>query len=565
MKSTIVGALILIFSITSLYCGGGPRKEAKSDVTDELLERRTSVSKHRAFDHFSKGDLYERSGNLEKAADEYRLALFYDPDSDELKRSLGRVLYDLNRYDEALDIMLRLNKPTIDDKLMLAACYNNAGALNKAIEIYEKMAETDSVPQIVVENLAEYYTVLKNKKKVEKYYDWLIENAENDKLWRSEKASAYVQIGETDEAVKIYDEMMRTDSLDYGAWLGMAAVQVYLGNYEEASGYYRYVIDRNWDNAQMLSMILPAIFDINDLELASSVAKRIAELYPDDYLSQRRYAILLFTEQEYDKADSVFSYILSAVDNDPVASYYRGRIAHQAEDYSRAEEFYIEAVAHADTMSEAWLNLAFVRGLMDNHESAMATFDTTLAKVPGDSIRILFFTGSYLSTEQKFEEAVDYYERVLNSDQEQFDVRFNLAAAYERTGRFNDAEALFLELLEEDDENPVVLNYLGYMYADMGIKLNKAEKLIKKALEKDPDNGAYLDSYAWVLYKKGKYEEALEYQRKALEADTEDAVLYEHMGDIYYALNQPAQAYTHWEKALELDPDNIEIKEKLNR
>lgn len=548
-----------------INCGGETKKDIVNDKTEDILERRANVSQHRAFDHFSKGDLYERSGNLEKAADEYRLSLFYDPNSDELKRSLGKVLYDLNRHDESLDIMARIDQPSVDDWLLLAACYNNVGMLDKTIEIYEQMAEADSTPQFIVENLAEYYTAKNNKSKLEKYYDWLIENAENDKLWRSEKAAAYVQIGKPKDAVEIYKKMMAADSLDYGAWLGMAAVQVYLENLRDAANHYRYVIDRNWDNAQMLSMILPAIFDLNDIDLASSVARRITVLYPDDYMSRRRYAILLFTSGKYEKSDSVFAHVLSSVDDDPISNYYRGRIAQLNEEYPKAEAFYARTVEYVDTMSEAWLNLAFVRGLMDDHSGAMATFDTTLIKIPSDSTRILFFAGTYLSSLLKFDEAIEYYERVLNSNRESFDVRFNLAAAYERIGRTDDAEILFLELLDEEKDNPVVLNYLGYMYADLGVKLNKAEKYIKKALDKDPDNSAYLDSYAWVMYKKGRYKEALKYQMIALETDMGDAIFYDHIGDIYFALDLVQMAYDSWEKALYLDPENHDIRKKLDR
>jgi tetratricopeptide (TPR) repeat protein len=559
----ISGLLLFVF-ITS--CGGEVRDKSEDQAVKAQTDDKIIITKHRAFDHFTKGDLYERTGDLEKAADEYRLALFYDPNSDEIRRSLAMILYDLGRYDEALDVALKIADQSINDRLLIAGCYNGLDQSQRSIEIYEDIAKADSVPQFVIENLAKYYTFEKNEGKAEKYYRWLIENGDNVRLWRSEWATALIEMDKPGKAENIYQAMVDDDSLDYGAYLGLAGVKMYEGDTDAADSLYRYVANRNWENAQILSMLLPALVDINDIDMSLKVARQITELYPQDYLSLRRYGILLFTSENYTEADSIFARIIDSVNDDPVSYYYRGRIAQQKEEYARAETYYGQAIAVDDTMPEAWVNLALVRGLMENQEGALATLDSALIYCPADSVQILFYTGIYLTRQEKFAEAIGYYQRVLKASPDNIDARFNLAAAYERSGQYDEAENSFLEILEVDEDNAMVLNYLGYMYADQGIKLDKAEKLIKKALKIDPDNGAYLDSYAWVMYKKGKYKEALKYQLLALDASQDsDAVLYDHMGDIYFALNKPQEAATHWEKALELDPENEAIKNKLQR
>ena len=109
------------------------------------------------------------------------------------------------------------------------------------------------------------------------------------------------------------------------------------------------------------------------------------------------------------------------------------------------------------------------------------------------------------------------------------------------------------------------MNYLGFMLADRGQRLDYAGDLIKKALRFDPDNGAYLDSYAWVLFKKGKFREALKYQERAMKLSREDAVLFDHLGDIQAALRKMPDAQENWRKALLLDPANETIKQKLTK
>jgi Tfp pilus assembly protein PilF len=125
------------------------------------------------------------------------------------------------------------------------------------------------------------------------------------------------------------------------------------------------------------------------------------------------------------------------------------------------------------------------------------------------------------------------------------------------------AEDNFKQILEVDPDNALALNYLGYMYAEKGINLEEAKTMIEKALAIDPDNGAFLDSYAWVLYKMGRYEEAIIPMKSAIEIDQNDAILYDHQGDIFAALNQLDRAVESWENALKLDPENEEIRAKL--
>ena len=107
------------------------------------------------------------------------------------------------------------------------------------------------------------------------------------------------------------------------------------------------------------------------------------------------------------------------------------------------------------------------------------------------------------------------------------------------------------------------MNYLGYMWAEHGEKLDKARELIEKALKAQPKNAAYLDSLAWVLFKQKQAQEALPYALKAAElSEKPDATVYDHIGDIYDALKQPEKAREAWRKSVSLEP-NEEVRKKL--
>jgi len=559
------GLVVLLTSviIIGFGCGKSSQKGELAVTLGADEAKKAQVTKHRAFDHFSKGDLYQRSGNLEKAADEYRLALFYDPESDELKRSLAGILFSLQRYDEALEVNIKIDDPSVDDLILTADCYNATGLIDKAIEYYNKIAELDSVPESIIRNLADFYSRLGNISKAEYYYDKLIKTSEDDKFWRLQLASVYLMNDKPDKAKVIYQDLVREDSVNYSAYLGLANVYEYQNDISTADSLYTIVVEQNWDDAGILNMLLPAFMNIENNEMAVRITHRVIELYPDDYLAQRKYALLLFTIRDFEKSDSVLTAISELVNDDPIVPYYRGRIAIEAENYIQAESLFVISIGLEDSLYQSWIGLANARNSLKGYESALAVLDSALIKCPADSIEIFYYTGVFLSREEKYARAVDYFLRLLAAQPDDSDAKFNLAAAYERSRQIDKSERIFLELLDSEPDNPVVLNYLGYMYADNGIKLKEAKKLIKKALKINPDNGAYLDSYAWVMYKMGKYKEALKYQLKAIEASEGDAILFEHMGDIYFALDQKVEALDNWGRALELDPDNELIKEKM--
>jgi tetratricopeptide (TPR) repeat protein len=96
----------------------------------------------------------------------------------------------------------------------------------------------------------------------------------------------------------------------------------------------------------------------------------------------------------------------------------------------------------------------------------------------------------------------------------------------------------------------MTLNYLGYMLADKGTRLPEALKMIRKALEQEPMNGAYLDSLGWVYFKMGEYELAEENLRRAVERDHSDPTVHDHLGDLYEKTGRIRLAAAQWQLSL---------------
>jgi tetratricopeptide (TPR) repeat protein len=140
---------------------------------------------------------------------------------------------------------------------------------------------------------------------------------------------------------------------------------------------------------------------------------------------------------------------------------------------------------------------------------------------------------------------------------------FEFGVACERKGDCAQAEHCFEECLRYSPDFAEALNYLGFMWADRGEKLDRARDLIGKAVKIDPKNAAYLDSMGWVLFKLRELKPALDHVLDAIRlSDEPDPVLYDHLGDIYSAMGQNDKAIEAWNKALSLEPNDA-VRKKI--
>ena len=134
-------------------------------------------------------------------------------------------------------------------------------------------------------------------------------------------------------------------------------------------------------------------------------------------------------------------------------------------------------------------------------------------------------------------------------------VWFLLGDTLQRQKKFDEAETEFRKILAavppSDPQSAATLNYLGYMNADRGVKLEESLNYIKQALSFEPTNGAYLDSLGWVYFKLGKYDLAEENLTKAAVSMSSDPTVQEHLGDLYQKTGRLKLAAAHWERSVQ--------------
>ena len=552
--------LFLIISLFIMACGG-PAKKDGGQISEAEPD---SYASYRAYDYFVKGDLYEQSGNLAEAAEMYRKALIYDPSSAEIRRTLSNVYLKLGQFNEAAVMRSEIRDKSAEDYNFIGNCLQYTKDFSGAVDFYKRSLELDSTQHMPRRYLAVLLQTLGNYDEAERHYRAALHYSPDRTGSLLDLGAFYMKMKKYDKAIGVFNDALTEGDTDIRVVANLAGAMMAKGDTSGADSLYQKTMIDNWDSPVMLQALLPLFFSINNIEYAEKTAGRIAEHYPEDPDILRHYAFILFGNQKYVEAESLMIIIDEKGFADSDVYYYLGRLKQFNEEYAEAEGYFNKALVLEDSLSDAWINLALSVDRQDRYQESLGIMKRALEKVPSDSIDILFYTSLIHSRNEKYELAQDGYARLLESNPDNIQFRFNLAASHERSGDFDTAESHFKKILEVAPDNALSLNYLGYMYAEKGVNLEEALSLIEKALAIEPDNGAFLDSYAWVLYKLGRYDEAIVPMKNAINNEQEDAILYDHQGDIYAALNQIDKAVESWEKALELDPDNDEIRAKLN-
>ncbi len=177
--------------------------------------------------------------------------------------------------------------------------------------------------------------------------------------------------------------------------------------------------------------------------------------------------------------------------------------------------------------------------------------------------------GNLYRSHDRFAEAGDAYTKGINalSDVAPADWRvfYFRGIAYERTKRWQEAEADFKQALELNPNQPQVLNYLGYSWVDMGLNLEEALNMIRTAVDLRPNDGYIIDSLGWAYYRLGRYDEAVEELERAVELRPEDPVINDHLGDAYWQVGRKREASFQWAHARDLGPEEQELPKILEK
>ena len=554
MKSTMV-AVILCLSISNLAAATGTQTTT-GRIGEEII--------YQAYQHFVNGDLLELAGNLQGAAEEYKKAVQLNPGLHEARYHLAQLLYRFRDIDGALQQALQLPLDQSEQARLVAMLYSAKQDLPKAKEYYGRAVQLDSSDVNSIFALVQLYQRQKQTDSALIYLERMGQLIPPNSQSHQQVAEYYFQLGRLPQALEQYSRAIELDSTNAQALAGLALIYESQRDFRQALNIYLRLQSLPTSNPMLSQKIIGLYYNLNKLDSAIVQAESALALFPNDLQLKKILGSLFLTQRDYAHAESVFTALSQANPSDQDVILYLGRIALANKNYPLAETHFQQALNLNDTLMEAWFSLAATYLEQKKFAETEEIYEKCLQKT-SDTAGVYIAMGLGYGRARQYDQAKKYFQQALQLKPSEPSIILALGNLHQQQGQTQQAEDYFLKVLDLQPDNATALNNLGYLWADQGIKLEKSLEMLSKALEQEPNNPAFLDSYGWNLYQSGRLNEAEDYLKRARELLSTDRDVHHHLGDLYFKQGKLKLARQSWQKALELDPDNNKLKERLGR
>jgi len=275
-------------------------------------------------------------------------------------------------------------------------------------------------------------------------------------------------------------------------------------------------------------------------------------------------AIQLFVDQKkYTEALIIINGMLKGLPDSPDLHHLGGVAHYGLKQNDQALVHFTKVTPESRFFQDAVVHVAFIYQEQKKNKAAVTFLKSAIEKDP-DNPDFKYYLGTFYEELEDYENAALLIKQAIEIEPDNARYFFRLGVVYDKWNKKEASMEAMRTVISLDPKHANALNYLGYTYADLGLNLDEAERLIKEALKYKPNDGYITDSLGWVYYKKGKFDKALKYLKKAIELVPDDPIMLEHLGDAYLKLDDKPNALKSYQKSLEMkEKDTDALKEKI--
>ncbi|MFO7889557.1 MAG: tetratricopeptide repeat protein [bacterium] len=521
-----------------------------------------------AINKFTDGVILDMQGNYAGALLAYQEALLYDSTSAEINLAIARDYLVMGKEESGkkfLERTFKLDPDNIEALELMSKVLIRQNKLNEAEEYLEKIIFLDSTSVESLHNLALIYLQKRQTKKAVEMYNRILRVSESpDPELYLQLGDLYFELGQYEDAEEVFFEFNKIKPFNGHGYYGLGLVREALKDTAKAIANYKKALSLS-PGLEQVSKRLGIIF-LEQKRVNQGITFFKEQIHKDSSQIQNWFVLADIYRQNGDTLKSIDTYqsMKKIFPEDMQVRIELGRVYLDNNDNQAAFTEFSEIQEKDPENTSGWLWQGINLIQMDSLDAAVEDLQKALELSPDNPLGNYYLGVLYIQKDRPGE-SIPHLKKALMFNPDWIPALLSLANSYESIKQYSIADSLYQRILKIDPNNATVLNNYGYSLSIRGINLDKALSMAKRAVKMDPENGSFLDTIGWILYKKGNYQEALEYLQKAFLKREDSAEVADHLGDVYKRLGMEEKARMSWEKALELEPNNSTIKSKLNQ
>jgi tetratricopeptide (TPR) repeat protein len=522
-----------------------------------------SKSNQQAEYHFSIAQGYSNEGETDKAIEEYKLALIFDPNSALLHARLSAEFIKKGMLSSAMESAkeaVRQDPNFVDARLILGGLYSAVHENQSAVEEYDRVLKMDPKNE---EALIYKAQVLMEDGKVSQAAVALRQYTQKNQdsvlgfyyLARAEQLAGHFK-----QAVQAYQKAISIRPSFAQSSLGLGYLYEEHQMPVQAIAVYKSLFDQNRD-VMAANRLATLYLKQEKYTQAVPFLKAIQESDPEDFNAQVKLGLVQMELKQFDDAIGAFKKILEKNPDSDRIHYYLGSIYQERKQSDLAiAEF--KAIQNSSKLyPDAVLQTAYF--LKQSHRlsearSYVADAIQKASKVPS----LYIFQASLEEDDKQPEKAIKILEAAINNFPSDEKMHYYLGSLYDRQGLVDKGLEHMEAILKLNPDNVDAMNYIGYTWTQRGVRLNDAESLLRRALVLRPQNGFIQDSWGWYLFIRGRVREAVVELEKAVKMKPNESTILEHLGDAYLRSNLREKAVDQYLVAGKY-AENEEVRRKI--
>jgi tetratricopeptide (TPR) repeat protein len=564
-------------ALSDLYFRSGHVRDAESTAHELLKKAPNDIDAHRLLGRIylhalSEGRNASASASpggsaLDQAISEFEKIVMLEPVSVEERLVLGQLYHakhDEKGAEAQFKAALAIEPDTEEAVLNLARLYSEKGEIEHEANVLESVPVEHRTPKME-DVLGSTYEQLKKPEEAIKAFQRAVDMEPGDAETLGALGKALLDDNQLDEALKQYKSLAGADPDNAGALVQISEILRRQGKYEEALTAIRKarkMAPDDLDAGYHEGILLDALGRFDE---ATQLYEQMVDLtshangaYTTDEKNNRgifleRLGGIYHEQNKTPEAIAAYQKMIDMGGDTAVHGYqYQADTYRDARQYDKAVEVARKAVEANPKDRDLKLMLAGELGDLGKTDEGLAMAKGLLAN--NDSDRAIWLAIGQMNLRarrwKEAEEAFSKAEPMTAKKDDRTYLIFLRGELAERQKHFEQAEQFFRQVLAQEPDSSMTLNYLGYMLADKGIRLPEALEMIRKAVKAEPMNGAFLDSLGWAYFKMGDYEQAEENLRQAVQRDQSDPTVHDHLGDLYEKTGRVRLAAAQWELSL---------------